>query len=115
MHRWLVVARGLRRAPHFSSRAAGGLLELSQLEGHANQATSFKKWVGMINVDVLPCSGSGGCLPVVPDHHELHGSGTRYIVACSTAVLSTFAMCVELMPMRVLVPRVRSAAMLQCE
>ena len=60
MHRWLVVARGLRRAPHFSSHAAGGLLELSQLEGHDNQATSFKKWVGMINVDVLPCSGSGG-------------------------------------------------------
>ena len=99
MHRSLVVARG--RTPRALSvhRAAGGLLELSQLRSHAGKSRAAAKRLGILIVDVLPCSGSGGCLQVVLDHHELHGSGTRYIVACSTAVLSTFAMCVELMPM----------------
>ena len=53
------------------------LHKLSQLEGHVNLVSSFRKWLGMIIVDVLPSSGSGDCRQIVPDHHELHGSSTR--------------------------------------
>ena len=80
MLRWLVVARERRRAPHQSSREAGGLPELSQLEGNVNLTRSFNKWLGMIIADVLPSFCTSGCLQIVSGHHELSGSSSRYLV-----------------------------------
>ncbi len=98
MHRSLVVARGRRCAPHFPATRAADCWSCSQLRSHANKSCAAAKRLGMLIVDVLACSVSGGGLQIVLDHHELHGSSTRYLVVKAPAVLSTFVLCVGLMP-----------------